>query len=399
MWLSAVCLSGQTAGGIRSIYNSTNQIDNVALTNAITELKTTALESIDNLATHIREQVDEWERKGPYQSAIFLINAGYTLSDISKSESDRQQLIARDCFWKILGISDEIPAKLEYATLDFLRRDMSYDLLDKSKWNEIRELKSAWWLHCWQRMGSEADTIDGEHPRPDLFDLPTKLLAPGAGLAGVSPKSLPDGPAKDAYVRDLTALEGLHAERERITANINAFEEAKWSAEDFFVRSYAWPPYETKSLIDRLQSTLGDNHPAVLRIAHKLTERLPPGPKQELEAIISKLPSAGTPAEIRAARKLSLQQRPLPPIFTRPDGTFSTALERKGRRPKAGQLARHEAAAAPSDTQGGQGVIIAVNSTTEVLPGIVWYGLGATAFALIAVVLWRAQARGPSRPR
>lgn len=381
------------------IQYSTNDADNLAMSESLARLRADIQLSPVAAGATVRKIVDEWRTKGDTLADLFLINAGYSLSSAAELPVELRKGLARSCFKEVLRLSTEAPPRLEENALRYF--DIYNDqLLDMAQWGLTRENRTEWWLHCWQRAATEADTIDGEHPRPDLLKLPLKLALPD-GLTGVGsmpPELLPPGPVRDVYARDLAALHQKQRELGQIGDAINSFETIKASAEDFFTQYYSLPPYAFQSLITHLQSKLGDNHPAVRRIAQKVAqaERLPPEARAELESLIATLPPAGKPAEVRAARSASPAKLALPPIIPEPNSPFPAPPERKARKSKPAWMASREASAASPGTQGTV-VAVAAADAAEASPQVVSYGLGAAALALILAVLWRAQSR--ARPR
>lgn len=353
-----------------------------ALATVFSDLTSHSVSNDVGLAAFTEAVRAEAERRNPEFAALLYLTAAGAVADMSILPYRMRIEEAQRLTSMITAIRDQVPAVLELAALERLHDFWANDTMEAPNWTQRRAENTDAWLHCWARLALSSDSIDGENPNPRKVARSYKLAPDSIGLAGVSPASLPEGPAKVKYIRDLEVLRNS-IQQEQIDADmLDDTKTCVLKTESFIVDSYSKPPFASVSLVNLLSNRLGLDHPAVRRISGKLAEKLPAPERQELEAIIAALPPAAKADDIRAARKLAAEQ--VKSAVGQP-GTLSKAAKRE--KPISPVASRQ--AAVPSGP-------LATTSPGASSRGTLWL-LCFTALTVIGGILWRAQARGASR--
>ena len=333
----------------------------------------------------------KWQQREPAEQAYYWLNLG--IAGGNRLDLRNNQLLYRfseDCMREVLRLADQITPFLEYCAVDSLANQVDASDLAATDghevWQELRRTKADWWLHCWQRLAQEANSVDGEHPRPSE-----------AALVPAPPPPV-DGTMTEAEFNAMRAK--IYSEVEQMTRASEAVDlaaVAKRSVQGFLVPAYSKQPFASHELHSLLIGRLGDRHPAVRRILTQVSEKLPPEPKRELDAILARLPPAGTPAQIQAAWKASADAAKL-------NAEASAKARIADRAAKRAILVADNSQSAAtglsSHHTGGNkvhGGPVAVSSGASGGSSFWRYVLAGGAGVLIIGTLWRAQARANPR--
>lgn len=336
----------------------------------------------------------EADSHGPDFASLLYLNAAGAVVDMAGVPYQTRIIEAQKLANMAIGLRDNVPPALELAALEMYDLAWSNEAPGAPDWSRRRSESLDAWLHCWGRLSAVSDSIDGESPIATRTMSSYKATPEGVGLSGVSPQSLPDGPVKEKYVRDLELLRQRNHHEQLEEAVLNDAKFSMKRTERFIVNSYSRPPFDSEALVSGISQHLGVEHPAIRRITKKLGEVLPELERIKLEVLVEKLPPAASAEEMRQARRIaadsgnSFQAQSTAPLAGRANGKAPSTMARG----KAKAFTNLQAKLENQSKVKKLGGLAAASSDSRTW-FMAWASLAAASGTLIFLVLWRAQSR------
>lgn len=387
------------SGALR--YPTTNLLLNATIRSNILSALEPIIEGRTDVGPRVQQIMEAWKDTSPYSYSYLCLNLGRELM-----ESKAVPFSERHALGFLLAADALKQANAIHPNTEFLLLTMVASNLDGAGFSRnmtaeqvamLRHQKAELWLHCWERLSRAADSIDGEFEGSFSAPDTTRSLTPGGvGILGMGGDAIVDPILRAAYLRERELREQHNAKYSERADAIRAFKQCIWTAEEFFVRAYAWEPMQFSQLAELLQERFGMTHPAVRRILTKVAEGLPSREQESALDLVHRLPPAASLAELRLARATSSHatgpsaNREMVAASTNDGARHMSRLF--SNRPARSQMGGDSVEFRVATERPRKHAVEPARNTRQLL---LWL-LSILAATLILLVLWRARARGAS---
>lgn len=213
-------------------------------------------EDLDGMVKAADDIDRKWGQTGGEYYGQLMLNTANLI--INHFHDEKTAALSQKYIFDALARADTFSLELETKLLPFLSIDLNptekTNGLD-SAWARERSDKTKLWLHAWQRMEKEIDRNFNFNDRAFLnVSPPDKTGLP----AGVSPEAVKDPALRAQYEAAISA----NAEKARKYNRQHALryidETFSKNAEQYLIRAYSTPPFNTEELTKYLNAYIPD---------------------------------------------------------------------------------------------------------------------------------------------